>query len=157
MRQYGTQPTTRGNDANLCSRTGAIPIMNPTRFQIILLRTAWVSLMGVILYLATAELEASAMTQLNDKAAHLAAFSVLSLLTDFSYPRSRFTLWKIAGLLLYGGLIEAIQYHLPHRTFSLVDLSADGLGIAAYGMSVPLLRRLPILKNRWNWAMKDCG
>jgi VanZ family protein len=94
---------------------------------------------------------------LNDKATHLAAFFILALLTDFSFPASRFTLLKITGLLLYGGLIETIQYHLPYRTFSLMDLAADGLGIAAYGLSVPLLRRLPILKNRWHWTLKDCG
>ncbi len=132
-------------------------MMSPTRRRILFLRATLVSLLVGILHLATTELEASAVMGLNDKATHLAAFFVLALLTDFSFPSSRFTFWKIAGLFLYGGLIEAIQHHLPYRTFSLMDLTADGIGIAAYGVCVPLLRRLPVLKNRWNWTLKDCG
>jgi VanZ family protein len=142
---------------SLEGRTVAVPMTSPPRRHIHLLRATLALLLVVILHLATAELETPPAMGLNDKATHLAAFFVLALLTDFSFPASRFTLWKITGLLLYGGLIETIQYHLPYRTFSLMDLAADGLGIAAYGLSVPLLRRLPILKNRWHWTLKDCG
>jgi VanZ family protein len=36
-------------------------------------------------------------------------------------------------LLGYGLAIEIIQYILPYRSFSLLDLAADAFGLLAYG------------------------
>jgi hypothetical protein len=42
-----------------------------------------------------------------------------------------------------------VQYFLPFRQFSLLDLAVDALGLAAYALLRPLCRRLPILRERW--------
>ncbi len=87
---------------------------------------------------------------INDKLAHAGTFLGLAFLADFSFPRSRFGWAKGLGLLAYGLAIEISQHFLPTRTFSLGDLAADALGLAAYVTMVPLLRRVPVLRFRWD-------
>lgn len=103
-----------------------------------------------IFYLATTALRFPVIENINDKVNHALAFFALALLADFSWPRSGFTARKILSLLGYGLVIEIAQYFLPYRAFSLFDLGADALGLFLYWMTVPLLRKLPLLKSRWN-------
>lgn len=83
---------------------------------------------------------------------HLLAFYVLSLLTDYAFPNSDFGLHKALPLLGFGMLIELIQLGLPHRHFSLLDVAVDAVGIGLYALSRPLLRKLPLLRLRWEGA-----
>jgi len=105
--------------------------------------------LAVITHLATAPLGELPPVHLNDKLGHLLAFYGLALLADFSFRRSGFDLNKALSLLGYGLLIEVVQHFIPYRDFSLLDLGADALGLAAYGASVPLLRRTSVLAQRW--------
>lgn len=100
-------------------------------------------------YLAVIPLALPQVTGMDDKIGHLLAFAALALLADFAFPRSPYGAAKVLPLLGYGALIEAVQYLLPYRTFSLLDLLADGAGLLAYGAAVPLLRRVPGLRRRW--------
>lgn len=102
-----------------------------------------------ITYLALAPQDFPAAEAVSDKLNHFAAFLTLSWLADFSWPGSSFKLNKISALLSYGILLEIIQWTLPHRMFSLLDIGADLLGIAAYAGLVPVLRKIPSLKHRW--------
>lgn len=62
-----------------------------------------------------------------DKADHLLAFAVLTLLGRAAFP---ITARRLAlGLLAYGAAIELAQSALPTRSGSLLDLLADALGI----------------------------
>ncbi len=103
-----------------------------------------------IFYLATTALRFPVIENINDKVNHALAFFALALLADFSWPRTGFAAPKILSLLGYGLAIEIVQYFLPYRTFSLFDLGADALGLFLYWMTVPLLRKLPLLNSRWN-------
>ena len=62
-----------------------------------------------------------------DKAQHVLAFYCLSGLGILGYPKSvgRLSL----GLLMYGGLIEIIQWITGWRSGELADWLADGIGI----------------------------
>jgi VanZ family protein len=99
--------------------------------------------------LATAKMDFPVVATINDKAAHIFAFFVLALLLDFSFPATGFHTRKVLSLLGYGLAIEIVQYFLPYRTFSLLDLAADGIGLFLYRAMIPLLRKLPLLKDRW--------
>jgi len=90
------------------------------------------------------------MTSVNDKLGHVLAFIMLAFLMDFSFPVSSFNLSKIVPLLGYGLLIEVIQYFLPHRMFSFLDMFADGGGLVIYAMFIPMLKHVPILRLRWS-------
>jgi VanZ family protein len=64
-----------------------------------------------------------------DKANHLAAFALLTLLARGGWPQWRWAgLWS--GLLSYGVLIECAQHATPHRSAEAADVLADALGIA---------------------------
>jgi VanZ family protein len=103
----------------------------------------------IITYLATAELGYAVFPFNYDKINHLATFLVLALLVDFSFPNSRFNSVKIFSLIAYGFSLEVLQHFLPHRMFSLLDIATDGLGLLAYGLLIPFIKRLPAFSDRW--------
>jgi len=90
-----------------------------------------VSLVVFILAIIPDTNELPEITRLNDKLNHLAAFFILAILIDLAYSSKSF-LWKFNFLVWYGLLIEFIQYLLPHREFSLLDLTADISGLLFY-------------------------
>jgi VanZ family protein len=123
--------------------------MRPSNTAIVILRiTLAGSLLGIIA-LATAELTHPLLTSVNDKLSHIFAFVYLAFLLDFSFQDSRFDMLKVFLLLVYGLLIEVIQYFIPYRTFSFLDLLADGVGVALYVLIIPMLKYMPLVKLRW--------
>jgi len=85
----------------------------------------WVTVIaGLILALVPTEPELP--TTGWDKTNHLLAFSVLFILGRKSYTRVHLLFF---GLLLYGGLIEALQSFTSYRSAELADLFADCLGL----------------------------
>jgi VanZ family protein len=119
-----------------------------TQTQIFTFRLLLVIALTAVTYLATTRSEYPIMKEISDKANHILAFYVLALLVDFSFPESRFGLVKFAALLAYGLLLEITQSFLPNRQASLLDMAADGAGSAAYRLSLPLIRHLPLLNRR---------
>lgn len=103
----------------------------------------------IITYLATTALEFVVVSSSYDKINHFAAFLVLALLLDYSFPNYRFNSVKIVSLIAYGLSLEIIQHFLPYRMFSLLDIGADITGLLAYGLLIPFIKRLPVLNDRW--------
>ncbi len=120
-----------------------------SRTIIVTFRIALVVALLAIGFLAFTSREIPLIDQLYDKLKHATAFAALALLVDFSFPASRFGLVKILALLGYGVAIEVVQYFLPWRQASALDIAADSLGIAAYMVSVPALKRMPWFRLRW--------
>lgn len=83
----------------------------------------------------------------SDKVLHFLAFYTLAVLVDFAFPRSRFGVIKIIMLIGYGLLIEVVQSFLPYRSAEVADLLTDILGICAYAVSIPLLRRFSLYQQ----------
>ncbi len=119
-----------------------------TKNVLLLFRLALIGAILLILYLTTTPAEYELTRYVNDKLSHAMAFFVLSLLADFSFPGTRFSMTKTCSLLAYGILIECIQYFLPYRSFSLLDVAGDAAGIVFYIISLPLIMRLPVLRER---------
>lgn len=103
----------------------------------------------IVAVLAFIEMPQSGLTHLSDKLQHAFAFYVLALLLDFATPRSEFGLRKFIVLMSYGVAIECVQYFLPWRESSVLDMVADAVGLLLYVAGIPLLRRLPVLRARW--------
>ncbi|MBI5790194.1 MAG: VanZ family protein [Rhodocyclales bacterium] len=112
-------------------------------------RIAFALTLVVVSYLAVTPVQHKVSHMFSDKLNHMAAFLALAALLDFSFPREEFTATKVGGLLGYGLLIEIVQYFLPFREFSLLDLLVDGLGLGAYALLRPLCRHVPVLRERW--------
>ena len=122
--------------------------MTPPQTTLIAFRVALAATLVMTMYLATAQQEPSVIDNLNDKVNHVLAFYVLAFLADYSAPKLRFNLSKGLTIMGYGLLIEVIQYFLPNRQFSLLDLAADGAGIAVYAFSQPIVSRFYIFRHR---------
>lgn len=116
--------------------------------HIIYFRMLFCITLVIVTYLATTELEFTAISSSYDKLNHFAAFLVLALLLDFSFPNSRFNTDKILPLIAYGVGIEVIQHYLPHRMFSFFDVGADILGILGYSLLISFLKQIPIIEDR---------
>jgi len=75
--------------------------------------------------------EAGLQPALNDKFLHTTGFMVMAFLSHLAHPYLK-KRYLIAGLVVFGLMIEAVQAYLPYRDFSLWDWCADILGIVLY-------------------------
>ena len=67
-----------------------------------------------------------------DKANHVLAFCVMAALADAGYPGRGRELPRWGLLLGYGLVIELVQWQLPYREFSWLDLVANVIGVLLY-------------------------
>ncbi len=120
--------------------------LNQSPLRLAFFRMCLVVALAAITFLATTSREFPIISSVSDKINHVLAFFVLAGLTDGSFPGKKF--WKVKALLLlgYGMLIECIQYFIPCREFSLLDVAADGAGLMVYQAVVKKLR---ITIGRW--------
>ena len=125
--------------------------MNLPSRKIVIFRAMLLTALIVITHLATTSMQYPVVEDISDKANHILAFYVLALLIDFSFPNREFGLAKVSVLLGYGLAIEFIQYFLPFRSASLLDVAADGVGLIVYWLSLPALRQVPWVRSRWDF------
>jgi VanZ family protein len=83
---------------------------------------------AVILYLATTTMQIKVVENMWDKANHFTAFFVLYIELTLAYERVSI-LNKFLYLLGFGIFIELVQYFIPGRFFSPMDVFADSIGI----------------------------
>ena len=115
--------------------------MNSSRARISVFRTFLTAALLGILFLATTPIACPIGSDINDKLNHVAAFFVLAVLMDFSFPETKNRPALTLALLGYGAAIEIIQHFLPWRMFSLLDVAADALGIACGQTALFVLRK----------------
>ncbi|MSR06191.1 MAG: VanZ family protein [Gemmatimonadetes bacterium] len=78
----------------------------------------------------------------SDKLDHLAAYFVLALAADFSFPMAGYLVRKGAPLFLYGLLMEVLQRYVLGRTYEVWDLAANATGLMIYALVSRFLKRL---------------
>ena len=84
-----------------------------------------------------------------DKFYHLVTFAVLFFLLDYSFPNQPINWQKVLPLAMFALGIELVQSWLPYRDFSLSDFGADLAGMLIYFACIPILKRLPLFRLRW--------
>lgn len=124
-----------------CNLAGVTP-----RSITVAARVALLVAVTVIFWLATTERVFPELELFSDKLRHSAAFLVLAVLADRAFPRPGLLAAKAASLLAFGAGIEIVQYFLPYREASLLDLLADGVGIALHAVVRPFLSTLPVFR-----------
>ena len=104
-----------------------------------LFRLALMVYLIIISWLAFGTPPSGAAASVNDKVLHAGAFVVMAFLVEAALPSFSFWRVKVAVLLGYGLFIEAVQWQLPYRDFSLLDLLADAAGVLLYwALHIPL-------------------
>ena len=96
------------------------------------MRMLVITLMLLGIWVATKKLEFPPDVNINDKLIHIVVFFGFAVLVDLSSSRKPFWLWKGLPLLSYGIGIEVLQYLTPFRSFSIMDMLADFVGIFVY-------------------------
>lgn len=64
-----------------------------------------------------------------DKAYHCAAYAWLAALSMMSFTNRRFAVSVALSMILLGMILEIAQYYIPGRSFSLLDITANILGV----------------------------
>jgi VanZ family protein len=95
----------------------------------------------VIEYLATTTLEIKIVANNWDKLNHFVAFFVLYILSFLAYQKMKVH-YIVFLLLLFAVQIEVVQYFIPNRYFSLLDVVADGVGIGLGYLFIKVLNRV---------------
>jgi len=95
-------------------------------------RALVIFLMALGAWVATRHLELPEIISVSDKVVHAFVFVGFALLMDLAIDRHPFWLWKGLPLLIYGALIEILQYFSPDRTCSFLDWLADFSGVFLY-------------------------
>ena len=75
-------------------------------------------------------------------AINVLAFAFLGLLSCAAMPERARWRWVLPVLLGYGLLIECVQWWLPWREFSVLDLAADLVGLAHHRVEHGVFRPL---------------
>jgi len=108
------------------------------RFQLIFL-------LCLLFFLGVVKITTSVNESFNDIVSHFLAYMVLMCSGLFALPH-RMYVPKLFGMFLaYSIFIECIQYFLPYRSFSLLDMFANSAGLLV-GVSVGLFL-LPLFKS----------
>ena len=94
---------------------------------------------AAIVFLATTSQPYPIPSAASDKVNHLLAFLHLTVVTRLAWPQLGL-LWVVASMLGFGLAIEVTQAQLPYREFSLLDLAADGGGVAMGLVLFPFLK-----------------
>jgi len=79
-------------------------------------------------YLATTSTSITIVENSWDKANHFIAFFVLYILLDYGFKIFT-TFGKVSLLMIFAIQIEIVQYFIPNRYFSILDVVADVIGI----------------------------
>jgi len=96
---------------------------------------------AAISYLALAPITETPVSTGWDKLNHATAFFCLLLLMSLGFPYKPSFWSKVALLFAYGVAIEVAQSFIPPREPSLLDLVANGCGLALYVFVRPLVQR----------------
>lgn len=101
--------------------------------SILMCQPLWRAILAIsavaIMYLATTSEPYPIPSSQYDKINHLMAFIQLTVVSRLAWPDLSRT-WIALGVLGFGLVIEITQAQLPYREFSLLDLAADGAGVA---------------------------
>lgn len=93
----------------------------------------------VISFLAISETNPTTQNFIDDKLLHFLCFAYLTLIFKLTqFIRQDFWLYVI--VLAYGILIEIVQMFLPYRSFELLDIFADFMGILCSGLLFKLVK-----------------
>jgi len=95
-------------------------------------RTTILVLMALGAWVAAIQIDFPETVNWIDKVIHVVVFFGFAVLMDLATSRKPFWLWKGLPLVVYGLGIELMQYFIPIRDFSWLDLMANITGIAVY-------------------------
>jgi VanZ family protein len=102
----------------------------PLRYPYVWLALGWVLVVGVVVgSLLPAPIIREITPAMNDKIEHFSAYFVLMMWFGGLYPRAKHV--RVAGALLFLGIsLDVLQgVATTTRTFDLLDIAADAVGI----------------------------
>jgi len=80
----------------------------------------------------------------SDKVWHALAYGVLYLSCQLAYPRQARLSIRFVLLLGLSLLIEVLQYFIPNREFSLLDLASNATGLLLGILVVRLMAKIQV-------------
>ncbi len=103
--------------------------MNTLRFAKLWLTVGWLLVTLVVFLSLWPEPPQPLEFRQSDKFAHVIAYMVLMLWFANIYPQKAYRLRLSLGFIAMGICLELLQGLSQHRTFSYIDMLADGFGV----------------------------
>lgn len=84
-----------------------------------------------------------------DKLGHFSAYGLFAVLGFFIVKTRKSYQWLCLGIIVFGGLLEVVQYYIPGRVASFYDLGANSIGVVlgAIGATVLLESRAHLFRK----------
>jgi VanZ family protein len=81
-----------------------------------------------------------------DKLWHVLAFGFLGLMGAIAFPKGHRLFMIIAGLIIFGTVIEIVQFIMPNRSAHLGDIIANLVGLSC-GIVVAVSANLLVIRR----------
>lgn len=120
--------------------------MNPERFNNYWQAAGWLGI-GLIIALSLTPAPPQIGVENGDKLGHLAAYGLVTLWFAQVYAGLRQRIWLAVGMVVLGIAMEYAQGATGYRSFEVVDMIADALGVAIGWLLAP-----PRLPNFLFWV-----
>ncbi|MEN6373227.1 MAG: VanZ family protein [Smithella sp.] len=104
--------------------------MNLSKWQRTIIIFWCISILIVIYYSLVPQVEFPVDFWNADKLYHCAAYGWLAVLPMLGFANPRRAASAAFSMILLGILLEVGQYYIPGRSFSLLDITANTLGVA---------------------------
>ncbi|MFB6184973.1 MAG: VanZ family protein [Haloarculaceae archaeon] len=130
----------------------------PLRFPLATRRTRWLLvgvvagalLVGSVVHLPSSPGPAGPSPVPTDKLEHFVGYAALAAavgyaVVDADRPRWRLAVFVVVAAVGYGLALELVQATIPYRSFSLLDLLADGAGAGAAVACYALIEKAGLL------------
>jgi len=99
----------------------------------------------LLFFLGVVKITTSVNESFNDLVSHFLAYMALMCSGMLAFPHRMYITKLFTAFLIFSILIECIQYFLPYRSFSLLDMISNAAGLLV-GISLSVVL-LPIFKS----------
>ena len=97
--------------------------------NLILKKLQFYTIIGLLTYLSVTPNPDKVVETTHDKVCHFIGYTVLFLSISLWYDFRKKQFFKFFVLFLYSVIIEIIQYYIPNRSFSYLDMVANATGL----------------------------
>jgi VanZ family protein len=94
-----------------------------------ILRLQFFILLVIYVFLGVVKIPADGPLSFNDLLMHCIGYIVLMCSIFLAFPLKNKAIKFLTLLFIFSFLIECIQYFLPYRSFSLMDMLANSMGL----------------------------
>lgn len=105
-------------------------------------RAQFAVLLLIYFYLGSTRISAEVAATFNDLVAHALGYGIAAISAYIAFAWRRFFVFSLLFLWVFSIFVEVVQFYLPYRSFSLMDILANTCGLFVGALCILIWRRL---------------